>query len=223
MHSPGDVFQASPCGTTSPAPLTLTWASVFTGRRRINRSVFPQKPQGRISTVNPSRSSSGSSTFIQVLTLRPRPPPRYRPPSMATTAESLRADATEKEAQAAELLDQVRVLRRDAEILRDAAERLDGSRKKESTSFVHTGTMDETMQASKDEIAPRRGAKIQNTKLPMARASANSGLSIFAIALKLKVPYSTVKSWGVKSLPPDNHRATLAGKPYLVPETAWKL
>lgn len=91
------------------------------------------------------------------------------------------------------------------------------------SKFVHNATIGRTMEALKDELNPRRGQKIKHPKRPMALASRNSGLSIYEIAEKLRVPYSTAKSWGVKALPPDDKRTELSRSPYLVPVSAWKL
>ncbi len=55
----------------------------------------------------------------------------------------------------------------------------------------------------------------------MAIASKNSGLSIYAIAAQLRVPYSTAKSWGVKARPPADKRVLLARAPFLIPDSIW--
>jgi hypothetical protein len=89
------------------------------------------------------------------------------------------------------------------------------------SSVVHGGSIGRKMEAPSTEPTLRRGRTIKKLKRPMAVAAKNSGLSIFAIAAHFHVPYSTAKSWGVKSKPPADKRALLARAPFLVPESTW--
>ena len=81
-----------------------------------------------------------------------------------------------------------------------------------------------SMQTTKDDGADssRPGRKISPGS-PMGIAARNSGMTIEAIAKKLHVPYSTVKSWGTKSTPKVDAQTKLAAKPFLVPLVAWKV
>lgn len=135
---------------------------------------------------------------------------------MPTPAELIRM-ADELESQAAVLGAQIAGMREQARQLREEARRKTAGLPR----FVYSATVRRKMEASKDEIAPRRGRKVK-AGTPMALAKDNSGLPLVQIAEKLGVKYSTLKSWGVKANPPEEMRKALAAKPYSVPETAWK-
>jgi len=88
-------------------------------------------------------------------------------------------------------------------------------------SVVHSGTTGRTVEGPSADPVSRRGQRIKKPRRPMAIASKNSGLSIYAIAAQLRVPYSTAKSWGVKARPPADKRVLLARAPFLIPDSIW--